>query len=119
MRAAATLHRRLARSLAALLLAGLVLQPAGVPPAAAASGASLSRDARAALDNLLLAARVRSALICEWPGIRASAADGVVFIDVEAQLAQESKVRDSITAAASTVTGVAGVRVNVRPKIFP
>lgn len=74
---------------------------------------------RAALENLLLGARVRSALIGEWPGIRASAADGVVFIDVEAQLAQESKVRDNITAVASTVTGVDSVRVNIRPKIFP
>jgi cytidylate kinase len=74
---------------------------------------------RAALQDLLLAARVRSALICEWPGIRASAADGVVFIDVEAQLAQENRVRDGITATASTVTGVDEVRVNVRPKIFP
>jgi cytidylate kinase len=76
-------------------------------------------DSRAALQNLLLAARVRSALICEWPGIRASAADGVVFIDIEAQLAQENKVRDNITAAASTVTGVEEVRVNIRPTIFP
>ena len=66
-----------------------------------------------------LKARVRSALICEWPGIRASAADGIVFIDIEAQLAQENKVRDNITAAASTVTGVEEIRVNVRPTIFP
>jgi cytidylate kinase len=76
-------------------------------------------ESRAALQNRLLAAHVRSALIFEWPGIRASAADGVVFIDVEAPLAQESKVRDNICAVASTVTGVDEVRVNVRPKIFP
>jgi len=74
---------------------------------------------RAALQNLLLAARVRSAVICEWPGVRISAADGVVFIDVEAPLAQESKVREQIIGVASTVTGVAEVRVNVRPSIFP
>jgi hypothetical protein len=74
---------------------------------------------RAALQNLLLAARVRSAVISEWPGARLSAADGVVFVDVEAPLSQEGKVRDSITAVASTVTGVDEVRVNVRPKIFP
>jgi len=72
-----------------------------------------------ALQDRLLAAHVRSALICEWPGIRASAAEGVVFIDIEAPLSQESKVRDNITAVASTVTGVDEVRVNVRPKIFP
>ena len=74
---------------------------------------------RATLQNLLLAARVRSAVICEWPGARLSAADGIVFIDVEAPLAQENKVRDQITAVASTVADVAEVRVNVRPTIFP
>jgi molybdopterin biosynthesis enzyme len=76
-------------------------------------------ESRVALKNRLLAAHLRSALICEWPGIQASAADGVAFIDVEAPLAQESKVRDNITAIASSVTGVDEVRVNVRPKIFP
>jgi cytidylate kinase len=74
---------------------------------------------RATLQDLLLAARVRSAVICEWPGARTSAADGIVFIDVEAPLAYESKVREQITGVASTVTGVAEVRVNVRPSIFP
>jgi cytidylate kinase len=74
---------------------------------------------QATLRNLLLAARVRSAVICEWPGVRVSAADGVVFIDVEAPLAQENKVREQITGVASTVTGVAEGRVNFRPSIFP
>ena len=74
---------------------------------------------RVTLQNLLLAARVRSAVICEWPGASLSAADGAVFIDVEAPLSQENKVRDQITALASTVTGVDQVRVNVRPTIFP
>jgi cytidylate kinase len=74
---------------------------------------------RTAMQNLLLAARVRSAVICEWPGVRISAADGVVFIDVEAPLAQESKTREQIIGMASTVTGVTEVRINVRPSIFP
>jgi cytidylate kinase len=71
------------------------------------------------LQNLLLAARVRSTVICEWPGARLSAADGVVFIDVEAPLAQEAKVRDQITALASSVADVSEVNVNVRPTLFP
>jgi hypothetical protein len=58
-------------------------------------------------------------VICEWPGVRISAADGVVFVDVEAPLAQETKVREQITGLASTVTGVEEVRVNVRPSFFP
>ncbi|MDJ0849391.1 MAG: lipid-binding SYLF domain-containing protein [Myxococcota bacterium] len=43
---------RVARALAALLLAALLLHPAGSPPASAAGGSGLSRDARAALDKL-------------------------------------------------------------------
>jgi hypothetical protein len=78
-----------------------------------------TQASQATLRNLLLAARVRTAVICEWPGVRVSATDGIVFIDVEAPLAQESKVREQITGVASTVTGVAEVRVNVRPSIFP
>jgi cytidylate kinase len=74
---------------------------------------------QAGLQNLLLAARVRSAVICEWPNARLSAADGVVFIDVEAPLSQENKVREQVMTIASTVTGVAEVRVNIRPSIFP
>ncbi len=74
---------------------------------------------QAKLQNLLLAARVRSAVICEWPGARLSAAGGAVFVDVEAPLSQENKVREQITALASTVTGVDRVRVNIRPTIFP
>ena len=43
---------RSSRPLTALLLAGLTLGPAGVPPASAAGDTSLSRDARAALEQL-------------------------------------------------------------------
>jgi hypothetical protein len=58
-------------------------------------------------------------VICEWPGVRTSAADGAVFIDVEAPLAQETQVREQIAGVASTVTCVDGIRVNVQPSIFP
>ncbi len=62
---------RLAGPLAALLMAGLILDPAGVPAASAASAASLSRDARAALEQLYrknptakdLGARARAVLV--------------------------------------------------------
>ena len=61
----------LARTLAALLLAGLLFDPMGLTPASAASGASLSRDARAVLEQLYrknpaakdLGARARAVLV--------------------------------------------------------
>ena len=70
------------------------------------------------LHDLLLAARVKSAVIAEWPGIRTSADKGVVSVDVEAPLAQENKVRDSIAALSTVVQGVVELRVNVHPRMF-
>jgi cytidylate kinase len=75
-------------------------------------------ESQRTLQNLLLAARVKSAVIAEWPGIRTSAQDGIVYVDVEAPLAQENKVREGIAALASVVQGVDEVRVNVRPTMF-
>jgi cytidylate kinase len=75
-------------------------------------------ESQRTLHDLLLAARVKSAVIGEWPGIRTSARDGVVSVDVEAPLAQEGKVRDSIATLAAVVQGVTDIRVNVRPRMF-
>jgi cytidylate kinase len=78
-----------------------------------------SPESQRALDNLVLASQVKVAVIGEWPEVRVSAADSVVYVDVEAPLAQEGKVRDEISAIAKTVPGVTEVRVNVRPRVFP
>jgi cytidylate kinase len=74
-----------------------------------------TEESQRILDNLVMAARVKSAVIGEWAGVNVSAQDGRIFVDLEAPLAQESTVRDEITALAKTVHGVEDVRVNVRP----
>jgi cytidylate kinase len=75
-------------------------------------------ESQRALDNLVLASRVRVAVINEWPEVRVSAADDIVYVDVEAPLTQEEKVQEEISALAKTVHDVSEVRVNVRPRLF-
>jgi len=76
-------------------------------------------ESQQALDGLVLASRVKVAIINEWPEVRVSSAEGVAYVDVEAPLSQEEKVREDITAVAMTVSDVREVRVNVRPRVFP
>jgi len=76
-------------------------------------------ESQQTVDNLLLASRVKIAVIGEWPEINVSASNATVYADVTAPLAQEDIVRSEITELARTVTGVDEVRVNVRPRMFP
>ena len=77
-----------------------------------------TEESQKTLDSLVMAARVKSAVIGEWPGVNVSAQEGRVYVDLEASLAQEETVRNEITALAKTVEGVQDVRVNVRPGII-
>jgi cytidylate kinase len=71
------------------------------------------------LNDLLLASRVKVAVIDSWPEVRVSSESGVVSIDVEAPVAQQERVAREITDVAQTVPDVAEVRVQVRPKAAP
>jgi cytidylate kinase len=68
------------------------------------------------LDNLVLASRVKVAIIESWPDVRVSATDGEVFVDVELPPGESTGIADRIVAVARTVPEVRDVRVNVRPK---
>lgn len=76
-------------------------------------------ESEKALQDRLLASRVKVAVINDWPEVRVSSSDGVVYVDIEAPVAQEEIVRSGIEQLAGTVTGVKEVRVNVRPRVFP
>jgi cytidylate kinase len=70
-----------------------------------------------AVQDLLLAAEVKSAVIKEWPQVRVSAKEGKVFVDLDGPLEQEVAIQRSVTELASTVPGAEEVRVNVHPYI--
>jgi cytidylate kinase len=74
-----------------------------------------TEDSQKALDSLVLAARVRSALVPQWHDVRVSSRDGDVYIDIEAPLIHEVPLSEEITAIVKTIPEVRDVKVNVRP----
>jgi len=70
-------------------------------------------ESRAALDDLLVAARAKAAIVTAWPGVEVTAEKGSVVVHTEATLNQESEVRRRIMDAGLAVTGVKDVRVHV------
>jgi cytidylate kinase len=71
-----------------------------------------------AVQDLVLAAEVKSAVIREWPEVRVSAKGSRVFVDLDAPLEQEIAIQRSVSDLARTVQGVEEVRVNVHPRVF-
>jgi cytidylate kinase len=67
------------------------------------------------LDDRLLAARVKVRLVSEIPGIRVTADDGAVNVDIEAPLIQEARITEEINAALNSMSGVKKLTVHVIP----
>ena len=72
-------------------------------------------ESRKALDDLLLAARVKSAIVASWPTAHVGADGGVVVVHVEGSLAAEIRISGQIQALAGSVPGVKDLRVSLRP----
>jgi hypothetical protein len=72
-------------------------------------------ESQRALDDLVLASRVRVAVVDSAPEARVQAASGVVEVEVEAPAGGEAVVVDRVEALARSVDGVAKLRVNTRP----
>jgi len=72
-------------------------------------------ESQRALDDLLTAARAKSAIVRKWPNAETDCQGGLVFVSVAAVLAQEEQVVREITNLVKRVEGVTGVRVNIRP----
>ncbi|MBU0516535.1 MAG: cytidylate kinase family protein [Proteobacteria bacterium] len=71
-----------------------------------------------ALDDLVLAARAKVAIVEQWPNVKVTAQDGTVYVNTEVPLEQEAEVLDRISAAARKVEGVEDVRISTHP-VFP
>lgn len=72
-----------------------------------------------ALDQLVLASRVRVALVDRWPTVRVSVADDVAFVDLEAPMHEEAAVKTEVQSIAAGIGGIGEMRVNVRPPVMP
>lgn len=71
-----------------------------------------------ALDDLVLAAQAKVAIVEEWPNVKVTAQDGTVFVNTEVSLEQEAEILEIVTAAARKVQGVKDVRISTHP-VFP
>lgn len=71
------------------------------------------------LDQLVLASRVRVALVDRWPTVRASVADEVAYVDLEAPAAEEASVRTDAQSIVAGIGGIRELRLNVRPPAVP
>ena len=76
-------------------------------------------ESQACLDNLTLAAQVEAVLINSFPGVKASAKDGVVFVCVRAPLSQRESAAAKAAAVAKSVSGVREVDAHVVPIVTP
>lgn len=72
-------------------------------------------ESQATLQNLVLASRIKVAVVEEWPTVRVSVSGGVGYVDLEAPLADQKEVRRRVEALASEVDGIHTAQVNVRP----
>jgi cytidylate kinase len=67
------------------------------------------------LEDRLLAARVKVKLVSEFPGIRVTADDGAVNVDIEAPLIQEAIIADELKKALRSMDGIKALTVHVIP----
>ena len=67
------------------------------------------------MDDLLLAARVKTRLIHEYPMVRTKASDGIVMVDARLNLTQKPELEKIIREIALEVPGVKDVRMNTQP----
>jgi len=72
-------------------------------------------ESKRAMEDLVLAARVKAVLIAIDHGIKISAQDGIVFVRSEATLQQESSLSHDIEKISKQISGVKDVRIDVEP----
>lgn len=72
-------------------------------------------ESEQALDDLVLAARVKSEIIHKFPNVEISAEKGTVVVHTEGPLEQESAIIERILPLVEVVSGVTDARVHVRP----
>jgi cytidylate kinase len=72
-------------------------------------------ESQKAVDDLLLAARVKTKLVGELPGCSVSADDGSVRVDLKADITQEPYYIEEVQRLSEGTPGLKDIRVNVTP----
>ena len=74
-----------------------------------------TKESQKMVENLALAAEVKTRLVDTFPNSETSSRDGVVLVKIEAPLIQEEKITEKIERLAGEIDGVKEVRVHVIP----
>ncbi|MEW6267211.1 MAG: cytidylate kinase-like family protein [Thermodesulfobacteriota bacterium] len=74
-----------------------------------------TRDSQQALEDLLLAARVKAKLVERHPEVTVTASRGQVFVNIHEPLELERAITEDVQMLASRVDGVKSVKVHVMP----
>lgn len=77
-----------------------------------------TEESKRMMDDLVLASKVKVAIINEWPGAKVKSRAGAIYVHTEAPLEQEILIQDKIAKIAKTVPGVKEVYVSVTPSGF-
>ncbi len=72
-------------------------------------------ESQKAVEDLYLAAQVKTKLIDRYPDCRVSGRDGTVYVDLQADLTHEARLANDIKALSQGAPGVKDVRVHVSP----
>jgi len=75
-------------------------------------------ESRQAMDNLVLAAQVKSKIFDAYPDVDVSSDKGIVVVFTEGPLEREEAIRKRVSSHAQGIPGVKEVRVHVRPTAF-
>lgn len=77
-------------------------------------------EAQRSLNNRALAAKVKAAVVGDYPKVSATATDGEVLVHVKAAESSEAAIVNKIECMAAKIPGVKGVKVHLIPTtLFP
>ncbi|MBU0987338.1 MAG: cytidylate kinase-like family protein [Proteobacteria bacterium] len=74
-------------------------------------------ESKVLLENMLLAAKARRALINEFPAADISSRDGVLFVNVEAPLSQQNHIITKVDQLLKNIDGVQAIQTHIIPLI--
>jgi cytidylate kinase len=75
----------------------------------------MTGDSQRVLDDLAVAARIEAVLIEDFPGVKASVKDGMVFVSIKGSLWQLEKQVGQVRSIVRNIEGVKGVQVHFVP----
>jgi hypothetical protein len=75
-------------------------------------------ESQKVLDNLLLAAQVKSVILHDWPEAEVAADNGKVVVHIDAPVVREAAIGKQIVSVVGQIPGVTEAQVSVHPGMY-